>query len=123
MHAGVQLSKEDVMDLRVVGSECVGKALPDLVGWNLHVKPVTSGIHADLVSQASLVALPCCMTHMLGSVPGLNKVNLCAVQASLSPDQSKYMRTLQVLILAECSLSAQHPHECDNIALTPIQAL
>ena len=62
VHAGVQLSKEDVMDLRVVGRECVGKALPDLVGWNRHVKPVTSGIHADLVSQASFTTFSCCMT-------------------------------------------------------------
>ena len=59
VHTGLQLSKEDVTDLKVVGGECVGKALPDLVGWNRHVRPVTSGIHADLVSQASLATLTC----------------------------------------------------------------
>ena len=81
MHAGVQLSKEDVRDLKMVGSECIGKALPDLVGWTRHMKPVKSGIHTDLVKQASLPSLTCCKTDKPGLVPGLKSGQTQSKQA------------------------------------------
>ncbi len=55
--AEVLLSREEVESLRMVQSGCLGKALPDLVGWNQNMEPVKSDVHTELVKQASSVAL------------------------------------------------------------------
>jgi len=39
--------------LRMVQGGCLGKALPDLVGWNQNMEPVKSDVHTELVKQAS----------------------------------------------------------------------
>ena len=54
--AEVLLSREAVDSLRIVQGGCLGKALPDLVGWNQNMEPVKSDIHTELVKQASFVA-------------------------------------------------------------------
>ena len=54
--AEVLLSKEEVESLRMVQSGCLGKALPDLVGWNKNMQPVKSDIHTELVKQAGFVS-------------------------------------------------------------------
>ncbi|KAA6424459.1 MAG: hypothetical protein FRX49_05671 [Trebouxia sp. A1-2] len=44
----VLLSREGAEGLRMVQSGCLGKALPDLVGWNQDMEPVKSDIHTEL---------------------------------------------------------------------------
>ncbi|KAL0022982.1 hypothetical protein WJX79_001567 [Trebouxia sp. C0005] len=53
----VLLSREGAEGLRMVQSGCLGKALPDLVGWNQDMEPVKSDIHTELVKQGRWWAL------------------------------------------------------------------
>ncbi|KAL0052460.1 hypothetical protein WJX82_002586 [Trebouxia sp. C0006] len=53
----VLLSREAVDSLRIVQGGCLGKALPDLVGWNQNMEPVKSDIHTELVKQGRWWAL------------------------------------------------------------------
>ncbi len=55
--AEVLLNTEEVESLRMVQSGCLGKALPDLVGWSQNMEPVKSDVYTKLVKQARYVAL------------------------------------------------------------------
>ena len=51
--AEVLLSRSDVADLRAVQDACIDTALPGIVGWSHEMKRLKTGVHADLVKQAS----------------------------------------------------------------------
>jgi hypothetical protein len=93
--AEVLLSREEVDSFRIVQGGCLGKALPDLVGWNQNMEPVKSDVHTELVKQARSVAF---MMYVQAAGCGVycscKSRHTCQCSDALLPDT---LLTLQVV--------------------------